>query len=471
MPRFLIAAAVMSALATGRAESQRPDTLRLTLAQAITMAAQESDEVRLGVAQGDLADAQLTAARASALPQLRLNSGYSHAFENARAQAVGQVFNQPDSYSATLVLSQPLFQGGRIWAAIRAAGDVRQAVRLDAVEVRARVAVDVQRAYLQALYTGVVADLQARNLELANARLRQVEQLEAAGRAARYDVLRARVASANIEPLLIQARNDRDLALLEVKRIVNVPFDQPVALLTGIDSVAVAALLASLPPVETVPDRPALRAAELALSARRQGVTIARAERLPTINVSFQNGYQAFPPPGFGLPDRRGQAASEFCAPGAPPTLRCQNGGWFTDRSVAAQLSVPLFDGLRARGNTEVARAQVRLAELQLRQQREQVALEVSRARAELSRARATFDARRQNAAEAVEAFQLAELRFSRGLSTQVEVADAQLAMLTAQSGQARATFDLYLAAVEFTRAIGRPVDPATVAGSAPISR
>jgi outer membrane protein len=470
MPRFLIVATAMVALAAP-AESQRADTVRLTLSQAIALATQESDEVRLGLAQGDLADAQLTAARASALPQLRLNSSYSHAFENARAQAVGQVFNQPDSYNANLVLSQPLFQGGRIWAGIRAAGDVRQAVRLDAAEVRARVAVDVQRAYLQALYTGVVADLQARNLELANARLRQVEQLEAAGRAARYDVLRARVASANIEPLLIQARNDRDLALLEVKRIINVPFDQPVALLTAIDSAAVAALLASLPPVETAPDRPALRAAELALSARREGVTIARAERLPTVNVSFQNGYQAFPPPGFGLPDRRGQAANEFCAPGASPTQRCQNGGWFTDRAVAAQLSFPVFDGLRARGNTEVARAQVRLAELQLRQQREQVALEVSRARAELSRARATFDARRQNAAEATEAFQLAELRFARGLSTQVEVADAQLAMLTAQSGEARATFDLYLAAVEFTRAIGRPVGSAAVVDPAPTSR
>jgi outer membrane protein TolC len=100
----------------------------------------------------------------------------------------------------------------------------------------------------------------------------------------------------------------------------------------------------------------------------------------------------------------------------------------------------------------------LRLAELQLQQARENVSLEVARARAEFQRARAVFDARAQNSTEANEAFQLASLRFSRGLSTQLEVSDAQLALLTAQSGEARATYDLYLASAELARALGRPI-------------
>ena len=58
------------------------------------------------------------------------------------------------------------------------------------------------------------------------------------------------------------------------------------------------------------------------------------------------------------------------------------------------------------------------------------------------------------------EAFQLASLRFTRGLSTQLEVSDAQLALLTAQSTEARATYDLFLASADLARALGRP-DPA----------
>jgi len=92
------------------------------------------------------------------------------------------------------------------------------------------------------------------------------------------------------------------------------------------------------------------------------------------------------------------------------------------------------------------------------------VALDVARARAELRRSRAAYAASRQNSTEAHEAFQLATLRFSRGLSTQLEVSDAQLAQLTAQSTEARATYDLFLASADSRRAGANR--PATLAGS-----
>lgn len=125
---------------------------------------------------------------------------------------------------------------------------------------------------------------------------------------------------------------------------------------------------------------------------------------------------------------------------------------------MGVQFSWPVFDGLRAKSAIELARAHTRIAELELRQERERVAVEVVRARSELRRAKAIFDARRQNSSEAQEAFRLASLRFSRGLSTQLEVSDAQVALLTAEGGEARATYDLYLATAELARAMGRPI-------------
>src|SRR5262249_35280179 len=149
-----------------------------------------------------------------------------------------------------------------------------------------------------------------------------------------------------------------------------------------------------------VPDRAAVRSAELQVMSRREGVTVARADLLPTASISLTNGYSAFPPIGMGFPSARGVSANAFCAADRPnPKLTdsCQNGGWFTDRSVTATVSFPLFDGMRAKSNIDLARAQLQLAETQLRLQREVVGLEVARARAELNRARSVFDARRQN--------------------------------------------------------------------------
>jgi outer membrane protein TolC len=435
------------------------DTLRISLEQAVTLGLRQSDEMGLANAQVDVADAQLASARASVLPQLRFNGAYTHVYQSARGQAVGQLFNQPNTYNFNTQLQQTLFQGGRLVSAVKAGGNVREAARLAVEEQRATVTMQVQRAYLQALFTERLAELQEGNLALAASRVAQIEQLQTAGQAARYDVLRARVERANIEPLVIQARNDRQLALLELKRLLNVGIDQPIALVSHVDPKAAAALLAAgAEDTTAVPDRPSIRSAELNVSARKLGVRIARADYYPTLSLSFQTGFSAFPPIGFGIPTSRGRLTAESCPPGSAEGRLCQNGGFFSDRNLGLNVSFPIFDGFRVHSNVELAQAQARVAELELQQQRETVALDVARARAELQRSRASYAASRQNSDEAREAFQLASLRFQRGLSTQLEVSDAQLALLTAQSTEARATYDLFLASADLARALGKPI-------------
>ncbi|HJQ19928.1 MAG TPA: TolC family protein, partial [Gemmatimonadaceae bacterium] len=376
---------------------QRPaaanDTIRLSLEDAVTTGLRIADEIRLSEAQSDAADAQLDAARASLLPQVRLTSTYTHTLENARSSAVSSVFNQPNNYAAAANISQTLFQGGKLISTARAASSLARAADQDVREQRALFTVTVQRAYLNALLAERMAELQETNLQLASSRLVQVQQLQAAGRAAQYDVLRARVERANIEPLAIQARNDLELANLEVKRLLNLPVDRPLVLTSRIDPDGAEALVAAYLDSTASPDRPALRSAEFLARSRHLAVSAARADLFPTVSAFFQTGYQAFPPPGFGFPSQRGFLDASFCPPGTTGRA-CQNGGWFEDRSFGLQFSWPIFDGLRAKSALEFARAQTRIADLQLQQTREQINVEVARARAELRRANAVFAAR-----------------------------------------------------------------------------
>ena len=445
------------------------DTLRLSLGDAVAIAMRQSDEVGIADTQMDLADAVYGVARANLLPQLRLSSSYLHVYESARGQAVGSQFNQPNTYTGNLNLSQTVFQGGRLVASARAADRLRQAARFDDREQRSLLTLQVERSYLQVLFAGRIVELQDRNLALAASRLTQVEQFERAGRAARYDVLRSRVERANIEPLAIQARSDRELALLDLKRLLNVPVEQPIALVSHVDSASATALLVAVADTLAGVDRASVRSAELNVAAKHLGVSVARADYFPTIGVFFQSGYQAFPALGQGLPRTTGALTTDACPAGFAAGRVCQNGGWFSDRQAGVNLSMPLFDGLRVHSNVDVAQAQARLAELQLRQQREAVSVDVARARAELRRSTAVFAARQQNAQEADEAFRLATLRFSRGLSTQLEVSNAQVALLTAQSTEARATYDLILASADLARAQGRPI-PIPVSALVPAS-
>jgi outer membrane protein TolC len=242
--------------------------------------------------------------------------------------------------------------------------------------------------------------------------------------------------------------------------------NQPVQLTSSLDGAALERSIAALVDTAAAANRASLRSAELTLRARENAVSVARADYYPTLALSLQAGYQAFPPLGFGFPSKLGTVGESFC-PDPQPGRVCQNGGWFSDRSLVASGSWAIFDGFRTQSNVNVARAQVRVAEAELSQEREAVALDVARAQSELTRARAVYETRRQNVAEATEAFNLASLRFSTGLTTQLEVSDAQLSMLNAQSGAIRSVYDLYLAAADLARALGQPVPtPPLAAGS-----
>ena len=315
----LVACALQASAQARDIRSAPPsDTLRLSIEEAVTRAVRQSDETRLATAQLEVTEAQITTARAAGLPQLRLNGAYTQVIENARANIVGSVFGQAFTYNTNANLSQTIFQGGRIFAGTRAAADARRASKFDQTEVRARISVDVQRAYFQALLNDRLYEIQVRNVALADERLKQVERLESGGRAARYDVLRARVERTNLQPGLIQASSDRDLAILEVKRILNLRVEQPIVLTSALDPDALQAFIATVANDSSAdPVRPAVRAAESIVEARAEGVKVARADLLPTVSAFFQTGYLALPSNN-GLPTVWGQASNTFCPPGSP---------------------------------------------------------------------------------------------------------------------------------------------------------
>ena len=360
--RFAARAAALAVLACAL-PARAQDTLSLTLPDAVQRA-QAGDEVQLATGRLEAASAAVGAAAAARYPQLRVNSNFNHVIENARAQAVGQIFNQPNTYGANLNLSVPLFQGGRAIQGQRAATRLREAAGAEVETARADVSLQVLGAYLAALLGDRLVAIQDTNLALADARVRQAEQLERSGRAARYDVLRARVERANLEPLAIQARGDRELALVELRRLTNIPDGQPVRLVTPLSPAAAVAAADEVGRVAAAADSawlaelPAVRAARLRVQAGDATARAAQSGYLPTVSVALVSGYQAFPSsvaPPFSL----GGLRDVECPAGSDAGRVCteQNGGWFSDRSLALTLSWPVFDGFRTRSDVRQARA------------------------------------------------------------------------------------------------------------------
>ena len=442
--RVILSAALLLGLAGGAAAQSPGDTVRLTLEDAVRRALDRGEEMR--VARADQRDAQgrVTEATAAALPQVRGEVVYTRLFntifEDAAADSTfGPIFantpfGAPNQWNVELRATQLLFAGGKVGAALKGARAYRRAAAEQTAETEANVIYAVKRAYLEAQFSGRLVVIAEAGLESAREHLTEVQRFQQAGTRAEYDLLRAQVEAANQEPLVIEARNRLDLATLELKRLVNLPTDASLVLVTPALAADDMVPVVATDSVGTA-ERPALRVAEANVAVWEQAVRVARGDRWPTLSVGTTLQHQGFP-----------QSGSPFDA------------RFVRNWNAEARLSVPLFLGFRTAGSVERAQASLERARSSMEQTRETVALEVARAEAELQRTSTLLAAQRATVRQAGRAHHLANVRYANGMATQIEVSDARLLLQQAEVNAARALRDYLLGIADLERALGRPV-------------
>jgi outer membrane protein TolC len=422
--------------------------LRISLEEAVNRAVSTSEEVRLAQANQALAESQVVQARAGALPQVNASLVYNRTlaslFEGlvlppAEGGEPGEnpfaalPFGQPNTWIATLQLSQPIYSGGRVGTALEIARQVRLAAALEVEEAEDEITLQVRNAYFQAVLAEQLVAITREAYTLADAQLAQVELFRQQGTASEFDLLRARVERDNLEPNIVEAENARRLAELNLKRLANIPADQRLDLATPLAPTLAAVDREALR--EALDRRAALQALDAAVAAREGAVRIARSNRLPTLGANANFSYQAFP-----------QAVVPFDA------------DWRRDWALGFQLSVPVFDGFRTRGQVQQARAELAQVQLQREQVRQGLELDMEAALGEFDAALAQIEARRATVAQARRALELAELRFRSGLSTQLEVSNARLLLEQARVNEAQSLFNYVNALARLERASGGEV-------------
>lgn len=480
MGALLIAAALAApASSPAQAPAVRPaadTTVVLSLEDAVARAVGQSEEVRLARAAVDLADAQVTAARSAALPQLDATVAYTRTFESAFAgggitipdslrfnpdptapieervryleensdrAALGALgglfgnlpFGRPNAYTAALNGTQVLYSGGRVGAALAIARAFGESARFTYQEAVAEIELQVRSAYYRAALARELESIAQAALDQAESFLGQQRLRFDAGTASELEVLRADVSTENLRPQLIEARNAAELATLDLKRLIDIPLTQPVRLTTALVAPAPGDALPREAEVAAVTRRAAIESAERLVSIREQQVRIARGSFLPQIGLSGTYGGQLFPEQPLSI------------------------GGetWRRDVSATIGVQIPIFSGFRRQAELAEARVGVTQARLQVAQLREAVQLETEQARGERERALASIAARQRTVEQAQRVHDLTVLRYESGLATQLEVSEARLALLQARTNVAQAIADYYIADAGFSRAVGLP--------------
>jgi outer membrane protein TolC len=450
------------------------DTVSLTLSQAVARGISEGQEVRLAQTQVATARQQTRLIKSEALPQLSANLGYTRTFasafssgggftlpdslkfspdstasleeriryleQNAPNAGLGGLgslfgnlpFGQKNAYTATLNGSQPLFSGGKLGAGIKIAHELEETAKLGVVAQTAEVEMEIRSAYVRAQLSQQLVAISQEAVAQAERFLSTARLRLSAGQASELEVLRAEVSVANLRPQAVQATNASELALLDLKRLINMPIDQPIRLETPMDAPTPASVDPRDEQARLLANRSEILAAERQVRISELQVKVARADYFPSLKLNFAYVKQLFPSGVFALDEP-----------------------WRTDATAGLTLAVPLFNGNRTSANVETARIAVQQDRLRLGQLREAVQLEYERARGERSRALASIQSTQLTVSQAQRVYDLTVLRYEQGLASQLEVTDARLALLQARTNLAQAIADYNIAAASVTRALG----------------
>lgn len=366
------------------------------------------------------------------LPTVKIRGGYTRLDEVGGFSVGGQSIRMgsPHNYDAALEVRQPLYRGGAISSAQRAA---RIFSLLSDENVRSqlqRVIHDVAQDYYDVLLARKLHRVNEEAVAVAREYLNDVQKQVKGGVATAYDELRARVELSNFKAEEIKQHNKINIAMTKLLKDMGVSQDSKVVLSNELvyrefetdleDAVRVA-----------FQNRPDLFQKELDVRLQTEAVNIAVSRYFPSLDGFFIQEW--------GRPAPRNQSDL----------------GWGRAWSGGITLEWTLFDGLRREGKLIQDRALLRQKMANLVDAEEAAVSEIHAVILSAIDAKVFYESQKSNVELAKEGFRLVKLGKEGGINTAVEVYDAQSALTRAKGFYYESVYGYMLTRLKFQRAMG----------------
>lgn len=473
------------ASALGAAAASGP----LTIERAIAIAL--STNASLATAAQSLMEAQGATTATRAGQGLTASANYSLTRNNQQqaSEIGGQTLVIQKQYvsAATVALSVPLDVTGALHAATTQAQFNELAARLDLNRVRNEVVLQVKTAFYNVLRKHALVTVAETSLSNAQSQLADAELRHSAGTVTRYDVLSAETGLFSTRQTLRENRNALSQALATLSNTIGLDVNTSLQITTegavevpptvaesetwpsgapnpaaaenslratpgqplGDLGAASASSLRSFVVGNTEPlgpeydrllaeamcTRPEIARENASISAARKGIAVAKSGVLPSVSLGYQVSF---------TPDASGISTQT------------------TTGYAILNVSLPLFDAGATRGKVKEAHSKLAAAETSRRAEVDAVALELRQAWLNLQQYQEQVASARQELAQADEAYRLAQLRYSAGVTSQagvsplIELSNAQKSLAQAQTDYVNALYDYNNGRSALDKAVGR---------------
>jgi outer membrane protein len=293
----------------------------------------------------------------------------------------------------------------------------------------------VKTQFYQIIVNRELVKVNQQSVELLDAQLKDQQNRFEAGTVPRFNVLQAEVAYYNQLPLLITAQNNLRISKLQLAKTLGLYF-QP--------------RRGENPPLEVLGEMPYIPRPINLADAIEMGK-----ERRPFLKQARANVLnqlqQVRATAGQWLPNITTTGGAEWVSSPVNSSFHDISKGWL----ALVQGSLPIWDSGAIAGQVIQQRALLSESKIVYDDDVRQVELEIQQAYSNLQQNEELVKSQEKNVELADEALRLAKARLDAGAGVQLDVLNAQVQLLTAQSTRLQALFGYNSSLAEFDRATG----------------
>lgn len=417
----LIATGLLTAAVSGTAFAA--DTVQLDLHDSVQMALENNRTIRQALTDVDTAKWSLSSARRTMGPTLNW-AATALRNDDQKSNILG------NQYGHELQVGMPLYNGS-VKGKIKQARYGLNAQDLTLEQTKQTIRYTATAAYYQILQDRNLIDVEQESVNTLQEHLDNVNAQYRVGTVAKSDVLASQVQLANAQQALVSAQNNYDIAVSSLNNIIGLPTDTVLDIrdqlkytkydLTQDDCTNYA-----------LDNRADGAAARYAVKVAEAGVDTAKAGYQPTVNAVASKtiaGDREF---------RKNQAES-----------------W----KAGLQASWDVFDNGLTQASVNSANMALAKAKEAAAQTDDQIRLDVRTAYLGLQAAEKNIQTTSVAVTRAEEDYKIAQVRYSAGVGTNLDVMDANEKLTTARTNYYTALYNYNTSKAALDKAMGIPVD------------
>ena len=401
---------------------QAQDSLIISLDQAIEIALEESNSVKIADLTIDKSGYAKKGSYAALYPNITASGSYQRTIKKQimamdfGGQAMEIEVGKWNNVNAGISASMPLINA-QLWQSLKlSALDVELAVE-QARSSKISMISQVKKAYYAVLLAQQVYDVYNDVYENAVTNLERTEQKYNAGKTSEYEYLRAQVNVKNAEPNLYSSLLAIDLAIWQLKAVMGIDLNAKIGVQGNIDQYKDEMLAYNLMDANTsLENNSSIIQFKMQQKQIEQTIKMTKYQYIPTLSASFSYNYMAM--------------GDNF------------DFKWYPYSVAGLSLNIPIFDGFSKHNSIRQYKATQDIMQLNLEDTKRNLQIAFKNYENQIATYMKNYSAAESTLEMAQRSYDIAEKMYQLGKATLLELNDAQLALVQAQLTMSQAVYN-----------------------------